>query len=132
MTRTRIFYFGFFVLRLMEISGSFSYGYVNSVTPESIGSTFITFMMSWCNACSSIPSTIGLSITQNPYLDFHTLFIMAISLHVVMTLFFKGECHYLETASKREFNPDYSDIDKDGEPEIGMVLSGLSSPQRHL
>lgn len=52
------------ILTKFIMPGVFNMGYVNTITPEEIGSTFITTLMCWLNFSNSIPSTIGLKLVS--------------------------------------------------------------------
>jgi len=89
-----------------SVPENISLGYVNYITPHSVGSTFITFMMSWVNVSNMIPSTIGLKITEERWVPFYGLYFVSISLHLVIILVY-GKCIIsLDKTDREIFNPD--------------------------
>ena len=49
----------------------FVMGFLNTITPEDIGSTFITFFMCWMNTTANIPATIGLRIVDSGWINYN-------------------------------------------------------------
>lgn len=100
------------VMYVISIIGKFSVpenmflGYVNYITPHSVGSTFIAFMMSWVNVSNMIPSTIGLKITEERWVPFYSLYFVSISLHLVIILVYGKYIISLDKTDREVFNPD--------------------------
>ena len=66
---------------------AFLMGFINIITPQSVGSTFITFFMCWCNLTSGVPATIGLRLVDTQWVDYKLLVITCLLLQVVCILY---------------------------------------------
>ena len=71
ITRTTVFLVLISILGKFCVDGPFLMGYINLITPDDIGSTFITFMMCWQNMTMVFPSSIGLEIIHQDVFNFN-------------------------------------------------------------
>ena len=62
-------------------------GFVNMITPDAVGSTFITLFTSWSNLTQTLPSTIGLRLVGAELLDYNKLVWLVIILAVFSILY---------------------------------------------
>jgi len=117
--RTTLLLYGISIIAKFIISDTFLMGFINFITPESVGSTFITFMMCWNNGVAIIPSTIGLKIVSVGVAPFTVLVLLSICLQTLINLGYGRYCYRLDSMEKEEFNPDRVD-QKKMEIEIGV------------
>jgi len=86
------YYRSIFLLVLVSLADKFIIidicvlGFVNFITPESIGSTFITFVMCWNNAFNVIPTSIGLKLVNNKLIRVDYLILFSIILRSEWTI----------------------------------------------
>ena len=90
------------VLGRLCVEGPFLMGFINLITPEEIGSTFITFMMCWNNFSYAVPSTLGLKITHRHYFNFDYQVIVVLIIQTVLILAFMPYCNSLDSKEKEE------------------------------
>jgi MFS transporter, PAT family, solute carrier family 33 (acetyl-CoA transportor), member 1 len=102
--RTKVFLFILNFLDKLVIPTTFLVGYVNTVTPEEIGSTFITFLMCWFNICANMPNSLGLKLVHWMPGLFDVLVLGAISIQMVLCFSLFGFAKKLDTYTKTEFD----------------------------
>jgi hypothetical protein len=59
---------------------AFPLGFVNMITPDEVGSTFLTLFTSWSNFTQTIPQTIGLRLIGADLVEFNTLVWLVLAL----------------------------------------------------
>lgn len=84
------------------VEGPFMMGFINLITPEEIGSTFITFMMCWMNLSYALPATLGLKVTHTKIFNFDYQVIVALSIQLLMVFVYMSYCNNLDTKEKEE------------------------------
>lgn len=102
--RTKVFLFILNFFDKLVIVTTFLVGYVNTVTPEEIGSTFITFMMCWFNFCMNIPNSLGLKLIHMYPQLFDVLVLAAITAQIGLAVSLFGFGKRLDTYTKDDFN----------------------------
>ena len=88
------------ILTKFIMPGVFNMGFVNTITPEEIGSTFITTLMCWLNFSNSIPSTLGLKLVSK--VNYEVFAIICILLQSTAVLAYRNYAAKLDTMSKEE------------------------------
>ena len=90
------------VLGRFCVEGPFLMGFINLITPEEIGSTFITFQMCWQNITYLIPSTIGMKITHHKLFNFDYQVMTALIIQITLVVVLMPYCRTLDTKHKEE------------------------------
>lgn len=81
---------------------TFVLGFINTVTPEEVGNTFITFIMCWQNAAGIIPGTIGLKLTATS-LNFPFMVALSFTIHTIAAILLYPTCLHFDTLGKEHF-----------------------------
>lgn len=84
------------------VEGPFLMGFINLITPEEIGSTFITFMMCWMNLSYALPATTGLKITHHRWFNFDYQVLVALSVQMLVIFIYMPYCNSLDQKKKEE------------------------------
>ena len=92
------------ILRQFCSETPFLLGFINLITPEEIGSTFITFLACWLNLNYSIPTTLGLQFVHENYISFDLLVICCLSLQLAIIFYYKPYCYFLDLSTKEDFS----------------------------
>ena len=82
----------------------FLMGFINIITPESVGSTFITFFMCWCNLTSSVPATIGLRLVDSQWVNYNALVVGCLLLQIVCIVYSFSLSNKLDQTQKFEYS----------------------------
>lgn len=80
----------------------FLMGFINIITPESVGSTFITFFMCWCNLTASVPATIGLRLVDSQWVNYNALVVGCLLLQIVCIVYSFSLSNKLDQTQKFE------------------------------
>jgi len=109
-------------------------GFVNFMTPESIGSTFITFVMCWNNGVQTVPTSVGLRLVHISPIPVDYVILTGIILQVIVNLLIKRTCDDLDRKDKKEFDPN----NRVEQPEINKieesskVEQGANKPEEYV
>lgn len=83
-SRTVFLLFILSVASNLSSSYTFLMGFMTTVADEKIGSTFITFILCWCNFFSSFPDTIGLRIIGTGWLSYEFFALTVLILQLIL------------------------------------------------
>ena len=84
----------------LAIVNIFQVGYINIITPEAIGSTFITVLMCWLNLWEIMPATIGLKLVT--LVNYNFLAVTCLALQAGCIFGYRSFVDKLDTLDKNE------------------------------
>ena len=102
--RAKVFLFILYFFDKLVIPTTFLVGYMNTVTPEEIGSTFITFLMCWFNICLNIPNSLGLKLVHTVPGMFDVLVLGAITAQIGLCISLIGFSKSIDKLTKDDYN----------------------------
>jgi len=79
-------------------------GYINIITQQEVGATFLTLMFCWLNMAGILPNTIGLKMTDWLGSGFDAAYLATTGIQVLTVFCYFGYAQKLDTMDKDEYS----------------------------